>query len=133
MANKILRMGTDLKFEEIEISNIIVQYEELSGAVGGYIERVTFNRELDENGIDVWCDEEYRLKGSTPSVMVVNDSLSVIECLGGNLVFTAQGNFDGESYALEDWQIDIIKRVLSRMAVVKHGAKVYQVRLMKWK
>lgn len=130
MANKILRMGTNLEFEEIEISNKVVSYEELSNAVGGYIEHVTFNRELAENKIDVWCDEEFRLKGTKPSVVIVNDNGSFVEWLGGNLVFTARRGFDGESYGLTDRQIDIIKKVLDVKIIINGNVTA---RLMKYR
>lgn len=129
MANKILRMGTNLEFEEIEVTNRVVQYDELRDAVGNWIERVSFNRELYDNGIDVWCDEEYRLKDMTPSVVIVDDNLQMIDWLGGNLVFTARRGLDGESYSLTETQIERIKRVLSRTAHID-GTKV---RLMKYK
>ena len=123
-------MGTNLEFEEIKVTNRVVEYDELRDAVGNWIERVTFNRELYDNGIDVWCDEEYRLKGMTPSVVIVNDDGKVIDWLGGNLVFTARRGFDGDSYSLTDTQIEHIKRVLSRTGYIKG---VIKVRLMKYK
>ena len=131
MANKILRLRTDLTFEEIEVSSKVVQYKELRNAVGNWIEHVTFNRELDENGIDVWCDEEYRIKNSKPTVVVIDDNRKTIDWLGGNLVFTAKSrNYDGESYSLSEEQIIIIKYVLSRKAYLNSGDLV---RLMDWK
>lgn len=130
MANKILRMGTNLEFEEIEISNKVVSYEELSDAVGGYIERVTFNCELNDCGIDVWCDEEYRLKDTKPSVLIMTNDGGLVDWLGGNLVFTARRGFDGESYSLADSQIDVIKKVLDVKLIINGTATA---RLMKYK
>lgn len=133
MTNKILRMGTNLEFEEIEISNRVVSYEELRDAVGGWVERVTFNRELDENGIDVWCDEEYRLKDLTPSVVIVDDNMTVVDWLGGNLAFTGKSrNCDGESYSLTTLQIEIVKRVLDKVGYACRKDTQAKVRLIQY-
>lgn len=128
---KILRMTEKLEFEQVEVKSNVVSYEELSSAVGGWLERVTFNRELQENGIDVWIDEEGKLKNLQPTV-VIESNMAVIEVLAGPLVFTGNKG-DGESYALTDEQIECIKEVLSRDGFVREGLTTAPVKLMKYR
>lgn len=112
MANKILKLNADtLKFEEISIKNRKVDYKEMREAVGGYIEHIVFNRELEANRIDVWCDEEGKLKNLKASVIVLDDNCEIVEVLAGSLVFTGKAG-DGNSYGLTDEQVETIKEVL---------------------
>lgn len=126
---KILKLTEELEFEQVEVKGNVVSYEELNGAVGGWIERVTFNRELQENGIDVWIDEEGKLKSLTTTV-VIESVMTCVEVLAGPLVFTGNKG-DGESYALTDYQIECIKNVLSRVALFGEDRK--PVRLMRYR
>lgn len=115
MKNKILKLNEKLEWEEInfQAEDDVVPYEVLSEAIGGLIEHVTFNLALEKCGIDVWIDEEGKIKVLKPLVAVVDVSKrKVIDFLAGPVVFTAKRNGDGESYALTDGQIEIVKQVL---------------------
>lgn len=117
MANKILRLNAEtVQFEEIEVKGKKVSYEELRDAIGGYIEHITFNLELERAGIDVWVDEEGKLKNLTASTIVYDSKASdVIDVCAGPLVFTKKTG-DGESYCLTEQQIEIIKNELKQIA-----------------
>ena len=109
---KILRLNTEsLEFEELNTSDIIVGYRELMEAVGGYFERVTFNKRLCENNIDVFVNEEGKLINLDLSVVVVNQN-NVVETLAGDIVFAGRRN--NETLPLTENQIEIIKEELER-------------------
>lgn len=108
---KILKLKNK-KFEEIEVKNNIVEYEELSKAVEGYIEHITFNLELEKANIDVWCDEEGKLKELDLECIILDyNAKKVMEVIAGPLVFTSRDR-EGNSLSLSEKQIEVIKKVI---------------------
>ena len=61
--NKILKLNAEtLQLEEIKVNNNIVTCEELHNAIGGNFEHINFNENFIKNRIDIWVDEEGKLK-----------------------------------------------------------------------
>lgn len=109
---KLLKLNEKLDFEVIETESNEVSYEELKDAIGGYFERVTFNKELMDARINMFVDEEGKLKGLPVTVVVYDyESNKVIETLNGPVVFTAMD--DPDTPSLSNLQIEVIKQVLS--------------------
>lgn len=112
---KILVLENTEVFSEVEIEENEVTYENISACLdGGYIERVTFNKRLAENNIDVFVDEEGKLKGLEAYVVVFDLTTDkIIEVLAGKLVFV--GRRGSESIPLTDEQVKIVYEVLNEV------------------
>lgn len=123
MKHKILKFE-NAKFEEIEVCGEVVGYSELKNAIGGYIETCLYNSILKKNKIDIWCDEEGKLK-SLPIECIILDAerMNVVDVVVGPLVFTS---FDdkGNSLELTNEQIEIIKNSISVYKDEKTGIEV---------
>lgn len=127
---KLLKLNEKLDFEVIETESNEVSYEELRNAIGGYFERVTFNRELVDAKVSVFVDDEGKLKDLHPTVAIVRDNGTVIDLLAGPLVFT--GLDDPDTPSITDEQIEVVKRVLSKKVFARsrsHG--LGEIRIMK--
>lgn len=106
--NKLLILDKDtLEFKVEALEDIAVGYEQIHEGVEGYIERVSYNRKLYINRIDTWVNEEGKIEGLKPSVVVINGDKQVVEILHGNLVFT-KNDAAGNSFGLTDLDIKII-------------------------
>jgi hypothetical protein len=115
MKGKILKLNENLHFEEIETKSKEVRYYELKNAIGGYFERVTFNNKLQEAKVNVFVDEEGKIK-NLPITVVVFDKGKIVETLVGPLVFT--GANDPNMPSITDEQIAVVKDVLSEIAIL---------------
>lgn len=135
--NKILRLNeTSLEFDEVEIKNEEVEYDEIKDAVGGYIEHVTFNKMLEDIGVDMWVDEEGKLKERIPVVAVVDlNNFNAVEVLSGSIVFTSKRSSDPEgSYSLSDEQIEVIKKMFNLTVEITHnGSTAAIVRMLPYR
>lgn len=125
MKKKMLKLNCeDLEFEEIEVDSngLEIDFTEIQKALGGYFERVSFNTILEKENINMFVDDEGKLKDLKPSVAVcesVANKMSVVEVLAGSIVFTNRKHeYD---YGLTDRQIQIIKEELKNIAVMVSG------------
>lgn len=119
MEKKILVLDKDtLEFKEVvvETESNEVPYEEMRKAVDGYIEHVTVNRAINKANIDMWRNEEGKLDGLKPSVMVVekaaNGEIEMVELLAGNILFTTRYEEKNSGF-LSDEQIKFVKEQFS--------------------
>lgn len=92
-----------------------VTLEQAQELVGGYIERAPFSIELDRFSVDMLCDEDGKLKGLEPSLVVVADERP-LDVVCGNIVFV--GRTDDEWTLLTEEQADI---VMSHFALDSDG------------
>lgn len=107
--NKILKLNAEtLQLEEIKVNNNIVTYEELHNAIGGYFEHINFNENFINNRIDIWVDEEGKLKDLKPSIALINQGNQIVDVLAGDVIFTSTDGL-GNTLSLHDNQIKIIK------------------------
>lgn len=107
--NKLLVLNCEtLEFEVKELPSNEVGYEVLNEAVGGWIEHITYNREFVERHIDMWCNEEGKLKDLKPSVAIVDKMDIIVEILVGNIAFT-KCDCEGNSFGLTDEEVEFTK------------------------
>ena len=86
---KILKLNYEKEFEEIILPTNYVSYDDIRNAVGGFIERVTFNIRLDKLNINVYVDEDGKCKNLEPTTAVADvKTKEIIDVLAGPLVFT---------------------------------------------
>lgn len=136
MKNKILKLNEKLEWEEIhfQAEDDVVSYKVLSEAIGGSIEHITFNMALDKCNIDVWIDEEGKIKGLPLTTSVIDKQKEeIVEVLAGPLVFTGKKNHNGESYGLTDGQIEIIKQVFCEKAIVSINGLPFITKVLPYK
>lgn len=104
--NFILVYTNDKQWKVVDIANKVVDYETLSREVGGCIEHLT----LEElKGIDVWVDDEGKLKELNPNIIVFNHGFPV-DTLNGNVVFTRSRGAD--TISLRDDDIEVIENMV---------------------
>lgn len=107
--NKILKLNAEtLQLEEIKVNNNIVTCEELHNAIGGNFEHINFNENFIKNRIDIWVDEEGKLKDLKPSIALINQGKQIVDVLAGDVIFTSTDEL-GNTLSLHDNQIKIIK------------------------
>lgn len=128
--NKILVLDCEtLEFVVKELPNNEVGYEVLSREVGGYIEHVTYDEDFANRRIDMWIDEEGKLKGLNPTVAVVDENSVMMDILVGNVVFTTC-DLEGDSFGLTDEEIGFIKTKFGT-AYMRNAANIEEVREIK--
>ena len=76
----------------------------LQNLVGGLIDHCSWFKELNDHFIDIWIDDEGKIKELEPTLIITKDH-NVIEYLAGNLVFSKY-SADGETYGLTLDEID---------------------------
>ena len=98
------------KLEEKEIENTL---EELQKIVGGWIEIPFLSEKFFENEIDIIINEEGKfIKGLKPEIAVVkNGTDKILDVVMGNCIFASHDE-EGNTTALNDKQIKIIKEEL---------------------
>lgn len=83
----------------------------LHSAVGGCIERVPIPLLEDEN-IDVWCNEEGKLMYLNPAVLVVHNG-EPIDVICGSIAFTGHDK-DGGTIELTKEQEAMVEKVMEK-------------------
>lgn len=128
--NKMLVLNCEtLEFEVKELPSEKVGYEVLSEAVGGYIEHVVYDRDFANRRIDMWIDEEGKLKGLNPCVAIVDENSVMMDILVGNVVFTTC-DVEGDSFGLTDEEIGFIKTKFGT-AYMRNATNLEEVREIK--
>lgn len=100
-----------LELEEIQVPEITL--DELQKGVGingekAWIERAYVNEHFDKANIDVFLDEEGKLKEDLlPSSVLIDRGGSIADIYFGNLLFV--GHDEGDSVGLTDSQIEKVK------------------------
>ena len=102
-------------FEETEINGL----EDMQKIVGGYIETWDYISELYDNGISLYCNDEGKLQGLHPALVVTKNG-ETVEMICGNILFCGYDS-EGETVPLTDKQISIIKSIFTRSMYVQNS------------
>ena len=86
-------------------------YEFIRGAVDGYIERIPL-REFDKRHIDVWCNEEGKLRNDLDYTALLMYDYHIYDVVVGSLVFT-RSTKNGKTVSLTDDDIEFIKKTFA--------------------
>lgn len=128
--NKILVLNCEtLEFEVKELPSNKVGYEILSDTVGGYIEHITYDKDFANRRIDMWIDEEGKLKGLNPCVAIVDENNVMMDIIVGNVIFTTC-DLEGDSFGLTDEEIGFIKTKFD-VAYMRNAENLEEVREIK--
>ena len=102
-------------FAETDISGL----DDMQKIVGGYIEAWDYISELYDNGIVLYCNDEGKLQGLHPALVVTKNGKTV-EMICGNILFCGYDS-EGETVPLTDKQISIIKSIFTRSMYVQNS------------
>ena len=104
---------------KLEIKEIENTLEELQKIVGGYIEIPFLSKVFVDNIIDIIINEEGKyVDGLKPEIAIVNSKTKqVLDVVYGNCIF-ASHDVEGNTVALNDEQIEIIKEELNSEVVL---------------
>ncbi len=99
------------------------ELKDLQNLVEGYIESVHVES-LNQQGIDVWCNGEGKLKNLEPSAYLLYQD-QIYDIISGNIVFTSFDG-DGETISLNDSQIEYLSKLLDNHHIAgRHGMLPY--------
>lgn len=107
----------DVKNRHIEVVPFDEKLEYLQGLVGGLIEHFIIDRDLDRLHIDMWIDDEGKLKeGLKPTFALLHDG-KLYDYILGNCVFSKYTD-QGETLGLSPDEVGIVTRWLHDQQVV---------------
>ena len=110
---KILVLRPNEMLQEINVNEAEISLETLQEQVGGRIELFRYNKDLVDNNIDMFINEEGKLLGFTPNAVVMNElNGDIVDVLVGSIVFAGFDN-EGNSLPLTDKQVSIIMKMFS--------------------
>ena len=92
-------------------------YEFLRNNVDGYIEHLNVPV-LDERNIDIWLNEEGKLIGLEPTIVLTNDG-RMVDVVVGTVVFTRYDD-EGATLSLTDGDVDYIKKALAKKVILSY-------------
>lgn len=91
-------------FRIAEIGN---ELHQLQAIVGGYIEMPFISMELSSRNIGVILNEEGKLQGLKPTMIIMNGD-EIVDTLNGNVVFVSTDDEEGNFVSLTDDQIKFL-------------------------
>lgn len=98
---------------QVEIKPFKPELEYLQGLVGGFIEHYIIDRDLDRDQIDMWIDDEGKLKQLEPTWALMYQG-GLYDVIFGNCVFSKY-NREGETLGLNQDEVNrVIQFLLSR-------------------
>lgn len=103
---------------DIEVKNINDSLESLQKEVGGLIEPFDYISSLVNNGITLYCNEEGKLLGLKPSVVILDENSAIVEYLCGNILFVGIDIASGGTKSLTKRQIALIKYVFGKKVMI---------------
>ena len=130
--NKKGELNLYMSTVELE-NNYSIPLEYMQQAVEGSIEHFTFDRNITEAGIDMWCNDIGKIIGMEPTCAFVEEitedakDLNVVELICGPIMFCSR-DAEGYSLLLDLKQIDLIQRLFIRQAELDDGTKVAVVK-----
>ena len=101
--------------------------EELSALqkqVGGTIEHFYIDEELTNNHIDMWIDDEGKLKNLKPTMLLYHDG-RLVDYISGPCVFTRYDS-DGITYGLRDEDMEKVRQFLYRCPTAHYETRDHQ-------
>ena len=108
------------------VKNIKGDLKSLQTEVGGLITLANYYAELENNGIDIYADDEGLLKASPITTLIITDKknrMKVLTCLVGNLIFVSHDD-ECNTTGLTDEQIDFIKAHLKQLCYFSPNGKM---------
>ena len=109
---KAIKLSTTGVVTELDLTNDALK--PLQKAVGGYVEAI----ELADD-MTIWCNDEGKLNGlpHNPYAQHFWDAAfgRHTDYIVGDIVLTGGVDDDGETIGLDDWQVELIGKVVARV------------------
>lgn len=107
---KAVKLSTTGAVTELDLTNDALK--PLQKAVGGCVEAINL-----ANDMTIWCNEEGKLNGlpHNPYAQYLWDAAfgQHTDYIVGDIVLTGGVDEDGETIGLDEWQVEVIGRVIS--------------------
>ena len=120
---QIFKIDTD---GNAAVKDIKGDLKSLQTEVGGLITLANYYAELENNGIDIYADDEGLLKVDPKTTLIITDKknrMKVLMCLVGNLIFVSHDD-EGNTLGLTDEQIAFIKAHLKQLCYFSPNGKM---------
>lgn len=106
-----------------EVKEVNLEY--MQSVVDGLIEIPYLSEGLYDLGIDIVINEEGKLNGSEPNMILMNDKRDVVDILMGDILFTSSDE-EGRSIGLNEEQINALNKMFDKNnAVTNVGVLSY--------
>ena len=108
------------------VKNIKGDLKSLQTEVGGLITLANYYAELENNGIDIYADDEGLLKASPITTLIITDKknrMKVLTALVGNLIFVSHDD-EGNTLGLTGSQVAFIKAHLKQLCCFTPSGKM---------
>ena len=108
------------------VKNIKGDLKSLQTEVGGLITLANYYEELEDQGIDIFADDEGLLKADSKTTLIITDKknrMKVLTALVGNLIFVSHDD-ECNTTGLTDEQINFIKAHLKQLCYFSPNGKM---------
>lgn len=109
----------------VEVDELTLEY--MQGIVGGYIEMPYLSEALDSRKIDIVINEEGKLEGLEPNMMVMHKG-QIVDIVVGDMLFVANDG-QGNTIGLDDKQLEYLKELFEHHAVLTNRGMFHYVEL----
>lgn len=117
----IKRCNEEPKIEEVKEINL----EYMQSVVDGLIEIPYLSEYLYKLGVDIVINEEGKINGLDPNMLVFNNKMEIADVLMGDILF-ASSNDDGKSIGLSNEQIEGVMKIFKEnVAITNLGSFNY--------
>ena len=120
---QIFKIDTDGNAAVKEIKGDL---KSLQTEVGGLITLANYYEELENQGIDIFADDDGLLKADPKTTLIITDKknrMKVLTTLVGNLIFVSHDD-EGSTLGLTDEQIAFIKAHLKQLCYFSPNGKM---------
>ena len=120
---QIFKIDTD---GNAAVKDIKGDLKSLQTEVGGLITLANYYAELENNGIDIYADDEGLLKADPKTTLIITDKknrMKVLTALVGNLIFVSHDD-ECNTTGLTDEQINFIKAHLKQLCYFSPNGKM---------
>ena len=120
---QIFKIDTD---GNAAVKDIKGDLKSLQTEVGGLITLANYYEELEDQGIDIFADDEGLLKDNPKTTLIITDKknrMKILTCLVGNLIFVSHDD-EGSTLGLTDEQIAFIKAHLKQLCYFTPSGKI---------
>ena len=108
------------------VKDIKGDLKSLQTEVGGLITLANYYEELEDQGIDIFADDEGLLKDNPKTTLIITDKknrMKILTCLVGNLIFVSHDD-ECNTTGLTDEQINFIKAHLKQLCYFSPNGKM---------
>lgn len=103
---------------ELKMSEFSEELKALQEQVGGTIEHFIIDEKLNEKYIDMWIDDEGKLKNLKPTMLLMRNG-EMVDYISGPCVFTKYDD-DGYTWGLHDEDMEDVRQFLYKLPIAEY-------------